>query len=127
MIRFETLANHPAAGALNFERCLKIAVEYVIGWDSDAGVPLKNRGVWGTPSGHLRIVEEQFRLTLHSHHLIWLHGHQNIEHQLKVAQHLSAAEVLRANVSSFTGDSLKYLNCFVNVSPLQSLTLTNHL
>ena len=90
-IRFETLANHPAAAALNFERCLELAIEYLIGWDETAGAPLKNRGVWGTPSGHLRIVEEQFRLTLHSHHLIWLHGHHNVEEQLKTAQKLSLA------------------------------------
>lgn len=90
VIRFETLANRPAAGALNFERCLNIAIEFLIGWDCKSGAPLKNRGVWGTPSGHLRIVEEQFRLTLHSHHLIWLHGHQNLEHQLKAAQKISA-------------------------------------
>ena len=96
-IRYETLANHPVAGALNFERCLEIAIEYIIGWDTAAGAPLKNRGVWGTPSGHLRIVEKQFRLTLHSHHLIWLHGHQDIEQQLKNAQKLShsvAAQII---------------------------------
>jgi hypothetical protein len=86
IIRFEALANRPVAGALNFERCLNIAIEYLVGWDSEANAPLKNRGVWGIPSGHLRIVEEQFRLTLHYHHLIWLHGHQ-----LKAAQSLSAA------------------------------------
>ena len=89
-IRFETLANHPVAGALNFERCLKLAIEYLIGWDRAANAPLKNRGVFGTPSGYLHIVEEQFRLTLHSHHLIWLHGHQQIESQLKAAQQLSS-------------------------------------
>jgi len=76
IIRLETLANRPGTGALNFERCLNITIEYLVGWDCEANAPLKHRGVWGIPSGHLRIVEEQFRLTLHSHHLIWLHGHQ---------------------------------------------------
>ena len=33
-IRFETLANHPAAVALSLERCLEIAIEYLIGWDT---------------------------------------------------------------------------------------------
>jgi hypothetical protein len=65
IIRFEFLANPSVAGALNFERCCKIAIEYLDGWDCEA--PLKNRGVWGIPSGNLRIVEEQFRLTLHFH------------------------------------------------------------
>lgn len=106
-IRYETLANHPVAGALNFERCLEIAIEYIIGWDTAAGAPLKNRGVWGTPSGHLRIVEEQLRLTLHSHHLIWLHGHQDIEQQLKNAQKLShsvAAQIIpQQDVSNSAG------------------------
>ena len=87
----------------DFERILKIAVEYVIGWDSAAGAPLKNRGVWGTPRGHLRIVEEQFRLTLHSHHLIWLHGHQNLEKQLKAAQQLSTVKVHMQNISNSDG------------------------
>ncbi|KZR98263.1 Uncharacterized protein APZ42_006400, partial [Daphnia magna] len=88
--QIENLANLPVAGALNFERCLNIAIQYLVGWDCEANAPLKNRGVWGIPSGHLRIVEEQFRWTLHSHHLIWLHGHQQIETQLKQAQRLSA-------------------------------------
>ncbi|KAI9560449.1 hypothetical protein GHT06_014468 [Daphnia sinensis] len=50
IIRFETLANRPVAGALNFERCLNIAIEYLVGWDCEANAPLKNRGVWGIPS-----------------------------------------------------------------------------
>ena len=87
----------------DFERILKNALEYVIGWDSAAGAPLKNCGVWGTPRGHLRIVEEQFRLTLHSHHLIWLHGHQNLEKQLKAAQQLSTVKVHMQNISNSDG------------------------
>ncbi|KAI9550846.1 hypothetical protein GHT06_005779 [Daphnia sinensis] len=43
IIRFETLANRPVAGALNFERCLNIAIEYLVGWDCEANAPLKNR------------------------------------------------------------------------------------
>ena len=114
-IRFETLANHPAAAALNFERCLELAVEYLIGWDEAAGAPLKNRGVWGTPSGHLRIVEEQFRMTLHSHHLIWLHGHQNIEEQLKTAQKLSlaAAVLVPENLLRTEGFINNLLNSYI--------------
>ena len=38
----------------------------------------------------MHIVEEQFRLTLHFHHLIWLHGHQQTESQLKAAQKFSS-------------------------------------
>ncbi|KZS10432.1 Uncharacterized protein APZ42_025088 [Daphnia magna] len=89
----ENRANLPVAGALNYERCLNIAIEYVVGWDCEANAALKNRGVWGTPSRHLRIVEEQFRLTLHSHNLNWFHGHQQIETQLKAAKRLSATSI----------------------------------
>jgi hypothetical protein len=58
--------------------------------DCEANAPLKNRGVWGIPIGHFWIIEELFRLNQHSHHLIWLHRHQQIETQLKAAQSLSA-------------------------------------
>ncbi|KAK4019512.1 hypothetical protein OUZ56_001528 [Daphnia magna] len=54
LIRFETLANRPVAGALNFERCFNIAIEYLVGWDCEANAPLRNHGVWGIPSGPLQ-------------------------------------------------------------------------
>ncbi|KZS21321.1 Uncharacterized protein APZ42_011228 [Daphnia magna] len=54
IIRFETLANRPVAGALNFERCFNIAIEYLVGWDCEANAPLRNHGVWGIPSGPLQ-------------------------------------------------------------------------
>lgn len=48
-------------------------------------MPYKSGGIFGVPKGYLRIVEEQSRLTLHAHFLIWLYGHENIERQLQDA------------------------------------------
>ena len=81
--RFKILAKHPVAAALHFERILNIVVEQVIGWDIKRQRPFKKGGLFGVPKAWLRIVEEQSRLTLHAHFLIWLYGHSNIEDQIR--------------------------------------------
>lgn len=80
--RFGLLARHPVAAALHFERILKIVVQRVIGWDMRTRKPFKSGGLFGIAKAWLRIVEEQSRLTLYAHFLIWLYGHCNFENQI---------------------------------------------
>jgi len=83
--RFALLSKHPGAAALNFQRILKITIEDIIGWSLQKSRPFKKGGLFGIPKAWLRVVEEQSRLTLHTHMLIWLYGHSEIENQLTTA------------------------------------------
>lgn len=83
--RFKLLAKHPVAAALHFEKLLDIVIARVIGWDVKSCRPFKRGGLFGIPKAWLRVVEEQSRLTLHAHFLIWLYGHENIEDQIRKA------------------------------------------
>lgn len=83
--RFQILAEHPVAAALHFERIMDIIIEEIIGWCKEKGLPYKRGGLFGVPKAWLRVIEEQSRLTLHTHILIWLYGHGDIEGQLDSA------------------------------------------
>ena len=89
--RFKLLATNPAAAALHFERVLEIVIERIIGWDRKNGRPHKGGGLFGIPKAWLRVVEEQSRLTLHAHFLIWIYGHANLQDQLREA--LEASQI----------------------------------
>ena len=62
-----------------------IIIEEIIGWCKEKGLPYKRGGLFGVPKAWLRVIEEQSRLTLHTHILIWLYGHGDIEGQLDSA------------------------------------------
>ena len=90
--RFTILSEHPVAAALEFERVLDIVIEEIVGWSKKEGRPFKRGGLFGVPKAWLRVVEEQSRLTLHFHMLIWLYGHESIEDQLDAALKLDENE-----------------------------------
>lgn len=81
-LRFDILAKHPVAAALYFERVVRLVIRNVIGWDELESKPFKDGGLFGIAKAWLRVIEEQSRLTLHAHFLIWLVGHSDIERQL---------------------------------------------
>jgi len=69
------------------------------------------------------MIEEQFRLTLHMHILIWLQGHNKIEDQLnelisdtiiKAASELNVTiQQQLPDVSKFTNNYASYLDSFI--------------
>ena len=77
--RFALLSKHPVAAALNFQNILEFVIEDIIGWSLQRKRPYRRGGLFGVPKAWLRVVEEQSRLTLHTHMLIWLYGHSAIE------------------------------------------------
>ena len=85
MFRFRIVAEHPVAAALYFQRVLDLVIEHVIGWDKKKRMPYRRGGIFGPVKAWLRVVEEQGRLTLHAHFLIWLYGHHDIASQLNAA------------------------------------------
>ena len=102
--RFKLLARFPVAAALYFERVLDIVIENIIGWDSRNRRPHKVGGIFGIPKAWLRVVEEQSRLTLHAHFLIWIYGHANLQDQLREAfAHIDNVELLQPeDLSNFS-------------------------
>ncbi|KAK4006919.1 hypothetical protein OUZ56_012074 [Daphnia magna] len=91
--RFTVLGNHPVAAALNFQRILDIVIKYVIGWCQSKNRPYKRGGLFGVPKASFRVVEDQSRLTLHTHMLIWLCGHGSIEKQFDDALKLDDGDL----------------------------------
>ena len=84
-LRFKVLADNPVAAALHFERVLNVLIENIIGWDRKKKMPKRSGGLFGIPKAWVRVVEEQGRLTLHTHMLLWLIGHEDLMSRLKVA------------------------------------------
>ena len=66
-LRFATLNQHPVAAALQFEHILDVVVEHVIGWSREKHMPHARGGLFGIPKAWVFAVEEQGRLTLHTH------------------------------------------------------------
>lgn len=58
-------------------------IEHVIGWDVTEGCAKRKGGIFGVPKAWARVVEEQSRLTLHAHCLIWFAGNRNIDKQFR--------------------------------------------
>lgn len=77
-LRFDLLAERPAAAALQFERVLKLIMKFIIGWDEKEKKPLKAGGIFGIPEAWIRVIQEQSRLTLHGHFEIWIVGHADL-------------------------------------------------
>lgn len=83
--RFNLLADCTVAAAHNFENILHDIVEHIVGWCKKTGQPKKLGGLFGICKAYLRVNEEQSRLTLHVHFLIWMYGHVNLKEQLQEA------------------------------------------
>ena len=57
-LRFQVLANHPVAAAINFERIEEIIIEKIIGWNQVKHSAHEKGGVFGIPEAWLRVVED---------------------------------------------------------------------
>jgi hypothetical protein len=65
---YRLIANNPVAGARFFNFMVEAFIEHVL------GVGQKHRGVYGDTSAYYGTVEQQGRLTLHLHLLLWIRG-----------------------------------------------------
>ena len=66
--RFRLVANNPVAGARFFHFMVNMFIVHVLGIGKD------RRGLYGDTSAFYGTVEQQGRLTLHLHMLIWIRG-----------------------------------------------------
>jgi hypothetical protein len=62
------IANNPVAGARFFHFKVKAFIEHIL------GVGQCHRGLYGKTSAYYGTVEQQGRLTLHLHLLLWIRG-----------------------------------------------------
>ena len=81
--RLSVIGKQPVAPALHFEHIEDVFFEKIVGWDIKEGRPLKSGGLFDVPKVFVRVVEEQGRLTLHLHCLLWLAGHRNVHTQIQ--------------------------------------------
>ena len=66
--RFRLIANNPVAGARFFHFMVDMFISHVLGFGK------KRRGLYGDTSAFYGTVEQQGRLTLHLHMLLWIRG-----------------------------------------------------
>ena len=66
--RYRLIAKNPVAGARFFHFMIEMFIRHVLGVGTD------HRGLYGETSGYYGTVEQQGRLTLHLHMLLWIRG-----------------------------------------------------
>ena len=108
-IRYKILERFPGAASLNFERVLYVFQRYVLGWDPDAKMPLRQvflnfvgfvffltravcrqvvpdsnepGGLFGQVEAYTGVVQDQSRASLHLHSLAWLAGWRKLVDEL---------------------------------------------
>ncbi len=64
--RYRLIAHNPVAGARFFHTMVQLFLKHVLGVDSNEA------GLFGKPSAYYGTVEQQGRLTLHIHMLVWI-------------------------------------------------------
>src|SRR6185369_5284445 len=64
--RYRLIAQNPVAGARFFHVMVQLFLKHVLGIDSNES------GLFGKPSAYYGTVEQQGRLTLHLHMLLWI-------------------------------------------------------
>jgi hypothetical protein len=66
--RYRLIASNPVAGARFFHFMIKMFIRHVLGFEKD------HHGFYGETAGYYGTVEQQGRLTLHLHMLLWIRG-----------------------------------------------------
>lgn len=67
-IRNQLMSKNPVAAARFFDYMVRTFISEVLGWKKE------DRGVFGRPEAYYGTVEQQGRLTLHLHLLLWIHN-----------------------------------------------------
>jgi hypothetical protein len=72
--RYRLIANNPVAGARFFHFMVQMFIEHVLGVGADSESNSNDPGAYGKTAGYYGTVEQQGRLTLHLHMLLWIRG-----------------------------------------------------
>lgn len=68
--RLQLVTRNPVACAQFFDHVVRLFLKHICGWSDDGPV----RGVFGRPLAYYGTVEQQGRMTLHLHILLWIQG-----------------------------------------------------
>ncbi|PPQ74448.1 hypothetical protein CVT24_000036 [Panaeolus cyanescens] len=68
--REHIVTRNPVACAKFFHYMVKLFIKHICGWTEDG----PTRGAFGVPSAYYGTVEQQGRMTLHLHFLLWIEG-----------------------------------------------------
>ncbi|KAJ2913599.1 hypothetical protein MD484_g6811, partial [Candolleomyces efflorescens] len=68
--RQHLVTRNPVACARFFDHVVKLFIKHICGWSDED----QTRGLFGKPSGYYGTVEQQGRMTLHLHFLLWIEG-----------------------------------------------------
>lgn len=116
--RQEIVGDHPVAAALFFEKKIEDVLKYVVGYDTVNGKPYARGGLFGHAIAWQYSVEEQVRLTLHCHMLIWLAGHSDLDKQLeecvKEDEQLKQKNCEPCEVNNFTNKLQAYVKSIID-------------
>ncbi|PPQ73943.1 hypothetical protein CVT24_012551 [Panaeolus cyanescens] len=69
--RLRIISQNPVACARFFDYMVQLFIQHICGWSDDDS---KRRGLFGRPAAYYGTVEQQGRLTLHLHFLLWIEG-----------------------------------------------------
>src|SRR5690606_9542997 len=59
-------SSNPVACARFFDRIVQLVIKHLLAWESDKG------GLWGEVAAYYGTVEQQGRMTLHWHVILWI-------------------------------------------------------
>ena len=102
VIRNTCLAQYPGAQALYHQHFLQVFVRIILGWNPTQQQPFARGGVFGHPRAVFGVNEEQARLSLHSHVLLWLHGHDQLLQRMQSPEARASLEAYINSVISVT-------------------------
>ncbi|PPQ75316.1 hypothetical protein CVT24_006993, partial [Panaeolus cyanescens] len=116
--RLRIISQNPVACARFFHYMVSLFIEHICGWSDDEN---KRKGLFGKPAAYYGTVEQQGRLTLHLHFLLWIDGSpspQTIrerllddhEFQQKLVEYLESCQVGEFLTGSMEEIESKFLN-----------------
>ena len=116
-LRFKLLETNPGAAALAYERMLQVFLRVFLGC-SATGKCGEKPGIFGYTKAYAGVTEEQARLSLHMHFLVWLHGFEFLTERLRRPGALARLQAYLDKIMTSTFD-------FPDVGQVQ-VRLQNH-
>ena len=88
------MSQYPGISGISFEHVMNVFINVIIGWDTQANKALKKGGLFGIPKAFFGPAEEQARLSLHSHLLVWISTHDVLVERLTTYDPISGKYVI---------------------------------
>ena len=107
--RYDLLGRFPGAAALSFDRLVRLFITHLLAWDTKKGRPhldekgQRMKGIFGETLAFFGPFEEQGRLSLHVHLLIWIRNMSQMRRRMLHPDALSRmANLIDSAISTST-------------------------